>query len=102
MKIRWITPTLGTAAATEVVGADDLSVVDVRELVDRAGNRSDAILEKIRDGVASVRQGRRTVVCCDYGMSRSNAVAAGVLACLEDIPFDAAVRRVREATGEER
>jgi nucleoside-diphosphate-sugar epimerase len=101
MKIRWITPTLGTAAATEVIDAADVSVIDVRDLVDKAGNRSEAILEKISAGVASIRQGRRTVVCCDFGMSRSNAVAAGVLARLEDIPFDVAVRRVREATGEE-
>jgi len=39
-------------------------------------------------------------VCCDYGISRSNAIAVGILAVYESIPFEGAVRRVLEATGE--
>jgi nucleoside-diphosphate-sugar epimerase len=33
-------------------------------------------------------------------MSRSNAIAAGILAVVESLPFDTAVRRVQTATGE--
>ena len=55
---------------------------------------------KITEGCDSLRAGKKTVVCCDYGISRSNAVAVGILAMHEAIPFEAAVRRVLDATGE--
>ena len=100
MSIRWITPMLGTAAATAAQGIPDISIVDVRDLVDKAGNGSGPVQEKIRQGVELLTQGKRTVVCCDYGMSRSNAVATGILATFEKIGFEKALRRVQEATGE--
>ncbi len=100
MSIRWITPMLGTAAATAAQGIPDISIVDVRDLVDKAGNGSGPVQEKIRQGVELLTQGKRTVVCCDYGMSRSNAIATGILATFEKIGFEKALRRVQEATGE--
>ena len=100
MTIRWITPLLGTAAASSIDGEADICVVDVRNLVDKAGNPVDVVREKIQEGVESLVKGKRTVICCDYGMSRSNAVAAGVLAKFDDIEFDAALRKVLDATGE--
>lgn len=100
MKIRWITSVLGTAPATAVDDESDVSVVDVRTLVDKAGNSVDAVREKIREGVELLAEGKRTVICCDYGMSRSNAVAVGVLANYEKIDFEAALSRVLDATGE--
>ncbi len=100
MGIRWITPLLGTAPASSIDGDTDITVVDVRNLVDKAGNPIDVVREKIREGAKSLVQGKRTVVCCDYGMSRSNAVAAGVLAKFDNIGFDAALRQVLDATGE--
>lgn len=101
MSIRWITPLLGTAPALEVIGkVSDVEVIDVRELVDKGGNRADTVRQKIDQGVASLRLGKKTVVCCDYGISRSNAVAAGVVSVHERISFEAAVRKVQDATGE--
>jgi UDP-glucuronate decarboxylase len=100
MNIRWITPLLGTGAALRVRREADMDIIDVRDLVDKAGNRADAVRQKITEGCESLRAGKKTVVCCDYGISRSNAVAAGILAKYESIPFEAAVRRVLEATGE--
>lgn len=100
MRVRWITPLLGTAPAEEVRSASDIQIIDVRDLVDKAGNRADAVKEKIMQGVQSLQAGKRTIVCCDYGISRSNAVAVGILAMCEAIPFEVAVRRVLEATGE--
>lgn len=100
MKIRWITPMLGTAAASAVQDVSDIRIIDVRDLVDKAGNRSEAIREKIREGVESLSQGLRTVVCCDYGVSRSNAIATGILARFEKKPFNVVLRQVQEATGE--
>jgi len=98
--IRWITPLLGTAPASLIDSEADVTVVDVRNLVDKAGNPVDVVGEKIQEGVESLVKGMPTVICCDYGMSRSNAVAAGVLATFEKIRFDAALHRVLDATGE--
>ena len=100
MSIRWITAQLGTAPALQFEVADDMNVIDVRDLVDKGGNPVEAVREKIAAGHESLRSGKRTVVCCDYGISRSNAVAAGILARHESLPFAAAARRVLEATGE--
>jgi UDP-glucuronate decarboxylase len=100
MTIRWITPFLGTAAASAVFDKTDACIVDVRDLVDKAGNGTDAIRDKIFQGVEYLAQGRRVIVCCDYGISRSNAIATGILATVENIAFDAALRQVQEATGE--
>ena len=100
MTIRWITPQLGTGPALLVRQEAGMNIIDVRDLVDKAGNRTDAIRQKILAGCESLRAGNKTVVCCDYGISRSNAVAVGILAMYESISFEAAVRRVLEATGE--
>lgn len=100
MSIRWITPLLGTAPASLIDSEADVTIVDVRNLVDKAGNSVDVVSEKIQEGVESLVKGMPTVICCDYGMSRSNAIATGVLAKFEKIEFDAALRRVLDATGE--
>ena len=98
--IRWITPRLGTAPATSTEIDGDVARVDVRDLVDKFGNSPEAVREKIEQGVALVAEGRRVVVCCDYGISRSNAIAAGILTRSENIPLSQALRMVVEATGE--
>ncbi|HUU89999.1 MAG TPA: sugar nucleotide-binding protein [Phycisphaerae bacterium] len=98
--ICWITQNLGTAAYAAVSGAAGFRVLDVRDLVDRSGNRPADVRAKIDEGLAWLRAGEKVVVCCDLGMSRSNAVAAGILSLREGIPADTAVRRVLEATGE--
>lgn len=100
MSIRWITDQLGTAPGSEVADRTDLKIIDVRDLVDKGGNRADAVRIKIEQGAAHLANGAVTVVCCDYGISRSNAVAAGILARHEGLSLEAAVRRVQEATGE--
>lgn len=100
MTIRWITPLLGTAAFNAVQDIADINVVDVRDLVDKAGNNSNAILNKIHQAINLISQDKRTVVCCDYGMSRSNAIAVGIITNLEKISFNQALRQVQEATGE--
>ncbi len=100
MNIRWITPLLGTASASGVREMPDIHIVDVRDMVDKAGNRADVIREKIQYGCDLLKEGKKIVVCCDHGISRSNAIAAGILARFEHIPFNDAVRRVQEATGE--
>ena len=98
--IRWITPELGTAAYEQVADAPDIYRLDVRELVDKAGNRAATVRERIQEGLERKRQGHRIVVCCDYGISRSSAIATGILALDEGLPFGDATRRVLQATGE--
>lgn len=100
MTIRWITSMLGTAPADEVLDITDMEIIDVRDLVDKEGNRPDAMREKIMQGVNSLTKERKTVVCCDYGISRSNAIAAGILAVHNQTSLDSAVRSVLDATGE--
>jgi UDP-glucuronate decarboxylase len=100
VNIRWITPLLGTGPADELCDEHDFKLVDVRDMVDKAGNRPDAVLEKIRSGTRYLEDGIKVVICCDYGISRSNAIAAGILANHEKISLDEAVRKVQEATGE--
>jgi len=99
MSILWITPQLGTAPALLVQPDHELNIVDVRDLVDKAGNRAESVRKKIDAGCAFLREGKKVVVCCDYGISRSNAVAVGILALYESIPFEAALRRVLDSTG---
>ena len=80
MTIRWINEYLGTAPAADIVELDNIKIIDVRDLVDKAGNQSETIKEKIMTGVKYLQSGEKTIVCCDYGISRSNAVAIGIIA----------------------
>jgi len=97
---RWITDYLATAAWDEVEAVPNSVCLDVRDLVDKAGNTPDAMLEKIDPALAALAGGRKVLVCCDYGISRSNVIAACVLARHEQIGFVDALERVVQATGQ--
>ena len=98
--IRWISDKLGTAPYDFAIDTNDISIVDVRDLVDKEGNKSNVIKSKIDQAIKSLDDGEKTVICCDYGMSRSNSIAAGVIAKREGIKLSEAVRRVLKCTGE--
>ena len=98
--IKWVTKKLGVAACNEVDPLSDIHVLDVRDLLDRNGNLVGTIKKKIDEGVKCLKSGRRLVVCCDLGVSRSKAIAIGVLAKYDRIDFHQAVRRVLDSTGE--
>lgn len=97
--IRWIRDWLGTAAYNDLDRGDSL-VVDVRHHVDKAGNPEHALRRSIETGLAGRREGKRIIVACDFGISRSNAIAAGILSRAEGYSFDQALSEVVEATGE--
>jgi UDP-glucuronate decarboxylase len=97
--IRWINDHLGTAPASDPSIAGDMVVLDVRDLVDKFGNSPTAVKEKIEQGVALMAQRKRVVVCCDYGISRSNAIAAGILSLFRGIKLEQAVKEVVQAVG---
>jgi UDP-glucuronate decarboxylase len=100
--IRWITPSVGTAPWLQSATDVGTEKVDVRELVDGSGNSEALVQAKIEQAIAILEAGRKVVVCCDLGMSRSNAIAAGVLSRIERRPFPEAVRQVAAATRETR
>lgn len=98
--IRWISSSLGTAAFDEAATTPGFHCLDVRDLVDKEGNSRVAVERKIHEALEQIRQGSKVVICCDYGLSRSNAIAAGILAVQEGIAFDDALTRVLARTGE--
>ena len=97
--IRWITDNLGTAKM-ENVNNKEYSVVDIRDLVDREGNPAQAILEKINAVIDLLKQNHKVVICCDYGISRSNAIAISAIVKCFNYDFDEAVKFVMERTEE--
>jgi len=97
--IRWINEQLGTGAFDKVpVGG--YVVHDVRELVDKDGNKPETMRRLIDGIVATLSSGKRTVVCCDYGISRSNSIAAAAWSLYCGMSFDEALSLVIQATGE--
>jgi nucleoside-diphosphate-sugar epimerase len=97
--IRWIRERLGTGPYEEI-GGQVWSIVDARHLVDKGGNPTGPILSLIQAGVRAFQRGETVVVACDFGISRSNAIAAGILSLAERKPYDAALRDVIENTEE--
>ncbi|MCL2206460.1 MAG: NAD-dependent epimerase/dehydratase family protein [Fibromonadales bacterium] len=99
--IRWIIQEkLGTAPANADCIGNDVVVLDVRDLVDRSGNSANLIKSKIGEGVAFLESGKRVIVCCDYGISRSNAIAAGILSKFNKVSLSTALKEVIYSTGE--
>jgi UDP-glucuronate decarboxylase len=90
---------LGTAPR-DSVPPGEFEIVDVRHLVDKGGNSAPVVRELIDGGEAAYRSGKTVVVACDLGISRSNAIAAGLLARVEGLTFDAAMRDVIAKTKE--
>ena len=75
-------------------------MLDVRHLVDQGGNNYESIRQLIADGTKKFRKGTRLVVACDLGISRSNAIAAGIISEVDGIPYDRALAEVLERTKE--
>jgi nucleoside-diphosphate-sugar epimerase len=99
--IRWIDDTLGTAAFDDPDN-QGVEVFDVRVLVDGAANSRATLLSLINRGVERLNQSNKLVVCCDFGISRSNTIAAALIAIRDRVTFDAALDRVQQKTQERR
>ena len=63
-------------------GLSIINVVDVRHIVDRAGNDISYLLESIDKAKAIYREHGNVLIACDMGVSRSRVVAIGLLASL--------------------
>ncbi|MEO7100027.1 MAG: NAD-dependent epimerase/dehydratase family protein [Luteolibacter sp.] len=97
--IRWIDDKLGTAAF-EDPATDGYAKLDVRGLVDGPANKPDALVERIETGLAMLAESGQLIVCCEFGISRSNTIASAILARRDGLPFDEAAARVRQQVGE--
>jgi len=98
--IRWITPSLATGPWREASRVEGVALLDVRDLIDGEGNSADSLRERIRRGVDLLAASERLIVACDWGVSRSNGIAAGILAETAGLEIDKAFRAVIAATGE--
>jgi UDP-glucuronate decarboxylase len=79
--VKWISEHLGTASYYDdlLTEAPTSHLLDVRELRDGEGNDPARLRMIIDEGARQLRLGKRLLVCCDKGISRSNAIALGTL-----------------------
>lgn len=101
--MRWLTHEIGTAAYNDLLKLKlegDVIVLDVRDLVDKSGNDIQYVILKINEGVDLLKNGKRIIVCCDYGMSRSNSIAAGVIVKFYNLSFSSAVQILKDKVDE--
>ncbi len=90
----WINETIGFGPCNEDHGRET-SILDVRDLVDREGNDLALLQHKIETGAETLRNGKKLVVCCDLGLSRSAIVTIGILSLLGKT-FDDSAKIVAE------
>ena len=89
---------LGTGAFDDVGDpGEGIVKTDVRGIIDGSGNRETEIRKIIDHCLCMIEQGQKVVLCCDYGRSRSNALAAAVLARCTDCCYSHAIKQVCEA-----
>lgn len=98
--IRWIKDYMGTAPRESIIPDDKIEIIDVRDMVDKPGNSVEMVKEKIESALNHLKRGKKVVICCDYGISRSNAIAVGILKKQENVSFEDAVEEVVRTTGE--
>ncbi|KKL45641.1 hypothetical protein LCGC14_2353570, partial [marine sediment metagenome] len=72
--ITWITEKIGTSAYKDIK-KKDYYILDVRDLVDQRGNKENLIGNKIQEVLVKLNKRKKIVICCDYGISRSNSIA---------------------------
>lgn len=71
-------------------------IVDVRDLLDGSGNKEADYSFKIHQVVVRLIAGKKVVVCCGAGQSRSNAIAVGALVRHNNMDFYDAMELVRK------
>jgi len=77
-KMNWITDKLGTASLKELESLKKLKDVEVElviDLIDGKQINEGQFLSKITHIERSIKKGKKVVIVCRGGMSRSNAVA---------------------------
>ena len=93
----WITRNLGTAAygEPELEKLKNTKFVNVRDLIDGAGNDPEIFKFKVSQVEKIISKGKKAVVVCGSGISRSNAVALAYL-IWKGMEFDDAYNLIRK------
>ncbi len=101
--MRWLTDNIGTAAYNDVYDNNLYKgsiILDVRDLVDKSGNDNSYIQVKVKECLRLLESGSKVIICCDYGMSRSNSIAIGVISKWLNIGFGEATNLVKNKVDE--
>jgi len=92
----WITKNLATSSMSEfMLRKRNVVAVDVRDLIDGEGNDFEVFLGKVEEVENLINVNQRICVCCESGISRSNAVALAYLV-RSGMDFDKAYSLIRE------
>ena len=75
-------------------------IIDVRGLRDCTGNMQNTILTILNKAHKAILDGHKVLIACDFGVSRSNSIAIGVLSIERNIPFCEALDQVLDIIDE--
>jgi len=74
---------------------DSWKVVDVRRLRDDDSNTLEDYQKYIDLSFKAIKEHGKVAICCSYGISRSNAIALGVLVKYYDMGFSEALKLIK-------
>jgi len=74
---------------------DSWTVVDVRRLLDNDSNNLEDYQKYIDLSFKAIKEHGKVVICCSYGISRSNAIALGVLVKYYGMNFSEALQLIK-------
>src|SRR6476659_4794418 len=75
--------------------ADSWKVVDIRRLCDDDSNTLEDCQKYIDLSIEAIKEHGKVAICCSYGISRSNAIALGVLVKYYDMGFSEALKIIK-------
>jgi hypothetical protein len=93
----WITKNLATSSMSEFMlrKRKNVVVVDVRDLIDGEGNDFEVFMGKVEEVENLINVNQKVCICCESGISRSNAVALAYLV-KSSMKFDDAYNMIRK------
>lgn len=93
----WITKNLATSSMSEFMlrKRKNVVTVDVRDLIDGEGNDFEVFMDKVKEVGNLINTNQKVYICCESGISRSNAVALAYLV-RSGMEFDDAYNLIRK------
>lgn len=96
--MNWITDKLGTASFKELESLKNIKDVEIElviDLIDGKQINKGQFLSKINHIEKSIKNGKKVIIVCRGGMSRSNAVALAYLV-RNGMKFDEAYKLIKD------
>ena len=93
--VYWITWQLGTSAYCDHEDLSSFMVYNLMKLED-GWNEPMILANTMMTVIADLRAGKRVILMCAAGISRSNGMAMGVLSAYHNLAFDDAKRIVEK------